>query len=72
MDYPLFERQPRRFGRIYERYLSSIWRREAAALPYANKIWMLFGFELFAGLRKELAAEVLESSVKYPEAIDWQ
>jgi VCBS repeat-containing protein len=37
-----------------------------AALPYANKIWMLFGFELFAGLRKELAAEVLEV---YPFAI---
>ncbi len=37
-----------------------------ATLPYANKIWMLFGFELFAQLRKELAAEVLEV---YPFAI---
>jgi hypothetical protein len=37
-----------------------------ATLPYANKIWMLFGFELFARLRKELAAEVLEV---YPFAI---
>ena len=38
----------------------------AANLPYANKIWMLFGFELFSKLRSELGAEVIEV---YPFAI---
>ena len=37
-----------------------------ARLPYANKIWMLFGFELFAALREEVATEVIEV---YPFAI---
>ncbi len=37
-----------------------------ATLPHANKIWMLFGFELFARLRSELGAEVIEV---YPFAI---
>jgi hypothetical protein len=37
-----------------------------ANLPHANKIWMLFGFELFACLRSELKAEVIEV---YPFAI---
>jgi hypothetical protein len=32
----------------------------AASLPHANKIWMLFGFELFAALRQRLEAEVVE------------
>ena len=35
-------------------------------LPHANKIWMLFGFELFAACRSELGAEILEV---YPHAI---
>lgn len=38
----------------------------AATLPHANKIWMLFGFELFACLRSGLGAEVIEV---YPFAI---
>lgn len=37
-----------------------------AKLPHANKIWMLFGFELFASLREKGAAEVIEV---YPFAI---
>lgn len=37
-----------------------------ATLPYANKIWMLFGFELFTCLRSGLRAEVIEV---YPFAI---
>ena len=31
-----------------------------ATLPYANMIWMLFGFELFAALRETFEAEVIE------------
>ena len=31
-----------------------------ATLRHANKIWMLFGFELFASLRREFSAELLE------------
>ena len=38
----------------------------AASLPHANKIWMLFGFELFSALRRELEVEVIEV---YPFAI---
>jgi predicted nuclease with RNAse H fold len=38
----------------------------AATLPHANKIWMLFGFELFASLKSGLKAEVIEV---YPFAI---
>jgi hypothetical protein len=38
----------------------------AATLPHANKIWMLFGFELFACLKSGLRAEVIEV---YPFAI---
>ena len=38
----------------------------AATLPYANKIWMLFGFELFTCLKRNLEAEVIEV---YPFAI---
>jgi predicted nuclease with RNAse H fold len=38
----------------------------ASTLPHANKIWMLFGFELFASLKDGLAAEVIEV---YPFAI---
>jgi hypothetical protein len=38
----------------------------AATLPYANKIWMRFGFELFACLKSGLRAEVIEV---YPFAI---
>ena len=38
----------------------------AATLPYANKIWMLFGFELFACLRGDLSADTIEV---YPFAI---
>ena len=38
----------------------------AASLPHANKIWMLFGFALFAQLRNDLQAEVIEV---YPFAI---
>jgi predicted nuclease with RNAse H fold len=38
----------------------------AANLPNANQIWMLFGFELFVGLRSGLRAEVIEV---YPAAI---
>lgn len=37
-----------------------------ASLPHANKIWMLFGFELFSTLRSGLGAEVIEV---YPFAI---
>jgi hypothetical protein len=37
-----------------------------ASLPHANKIWMLFGFELFSALRNGLDAEVIEV---YPFAI---
>lgn len=38
----------------------------AAWLPHANKIWMLFGFELFSTLRREFNVEVIEV---YPFAI---
>jgi len=38
----------------------------ASTLPHANKIWMLFGFELFTHLRKELGVEIIEV---YPFAI---
>jgi len=38
----------------------------AATLPYANKIWMLFGFELFACLKSDLSADAIEV---YPFAI---
>jgi predicted nuclease with RNAse H fold len=38
----------------------------AAKLPYANKIWMLFGFELFTCLKRAFEAEVIEV---YPFAI---
>lgn len=38
----------------------------AASLPHANKIWMLFGFELFSALRSGVNAEVIEV---YPFAI---
>jgi hypothetical protein len=34
--------------------------RTAATLPYANKIWMLFGFKLFEHLKAGLNAEVIE------------
>jgi len=37
-----------------------------ANLPYANKIWMLYGFELFACLKRSLRTEVIEV---YPFAI---
>ncbi len=37
-----------------------------ARLPYANKIWMLFGFQLFAQLKARFRAEVIEV---YPFAI---
>ena len=37
-----------------------------ATLPHANKIWMLFGFELFECLKRKLGAEVIEV---YPFAI---
>jgi Protein of unknown function (DUF429) len=37
-----------------------------ASLPHANKIWMLFGFELFSALRSGVGAEVIEV---YPFAI---
>jgi predicted nuclease with RNAse H fold len=40
----------------------------ATTLPHANKIWMLFGFELFASLKSGLQAEVIEV---YPFAIVW-
>jgi predicted nuclease with RNAse H fold len=39
---------------------------DVASLPHANKIWMLFGFELFACLKNGLSAEVIEV---YPFAI---
>jgi hypothetical protein len=38
----------------------------AATLPYANKIWMRFGFELFSCLRSGITTEVIEV---YPFAI---
>ena len=38
----------------------------AATFPHANKIWMLFGFELFAQIRNRFCAEVIEV---YPFAI---
>ncbi|MBS0393560.1 MAG: DUF429 domain-containing protein [Proteobacteria bacterium] len=38
----------------------------AARLPYANRIWMLFGFELYRALRGRLDAELIEV---YPQAI---
>jgi predicted nuclease with RNAse H fold len=38
----------------------------AAKLPFANKIWMLFGFELFTFLKRDLEVEVIEV---YPFAI---
>ncbi len=37
-----------------------------ASLPHANKIWMVFGFELFFELRSALDAEIIEV---YPFAI---
>ena len=40
--------------------------RSPATLPHANKIWMLFGFEIFAGLKSGLSAEIIEV---YPFAI---
>ena len=40
--------------------------RSLATLPYANKIWMLFGFQLIAELRNSFKAEVIEV---YPFAI---
>jgi Protein of unknown function (DUF429) len=40
--------------------------RPTAALPHANKIWMLFGFALFTCMRKALSTEVIEV---YPFAI---
>lgn len=39
---------------------------KAATLPHANKIWMLFGFELFASLKSSLRCEIIEV---YPFAI---
>lgn len=39
---------------------------KAAALPFANKIWMLLGFELFLCLKSTLGAELIEV---YPFAI---
>lgn len=39
---------------------------EVARLPHANKIWMLFGFELFKTLRQSFNAEIIEV---YPFAI---
>jgi predicted nuclease with RNAse H fold len=39
---------------------------EPSTLPHSNKIWMLYGFELFASLRNGLAVEVIEV---YPFAI---
>jgi predicted nuclease with RNAse H fold len=41
-------------------------RGSAATLPHANKIWMLFGFELFQCLKSGFKAEVIEV---YPFAI---
>ena len=38
----------------------------AATLPYANKIWMLYGFALFTCLRSDLETEAIEV---YPFAI---
>jgi predicted nuclease with RNAse H fold len=38
----------------------------ASTLPHANKIWMLYGFELFASLKSTLKVEVIEV---YPFAI---
>ncbi len=38
----------------------------AANLPHANKIWMLYGFELFRSLKNNLTAEIIEV---YPFAI---
>ncbi len=38
----------------------------AANLPHANKIWMLYGFELFRCLKNNLTAEIIEV---YPFAI---
>jgi Protein of unknown function (DUF429) len=35
-------------------------------LPHANKIWMLYGFELFSSLRRKLRTEVIET---YPYAV---
>ena len=37
-----------------------------ARLPHANKIWMLYGFELYRGLRERLKVPVIET---YPYAI---
>lgn len=39
---------------------------DLAHLPYANKIWMLYGFHLFAELRARTGAEIIEV---YPYAI---
>ncbi|WP_333669626.1 DUF429 domain-containing protein [Elioraea tepidiphila] len=39
---------------------------KVARLPHANKIWMLFGFELFKALRQGFNAEIIEV---YPFAI---
>ncbi len=39
---------------------------ELARLPEANKIWMIFGFELFTHLRATFGSEVIEV---YPSAI---
>ncbi len=37
-----------------------------STLPYGNKIWMLYGFELFTALRRVLTADIIEV---YPFAI---
>jgi len=39
---------------------------DLSRLPYANKIWMLYGFHLFAELRARTGAEIIEV---YPYAI---
>jgi hypothetical protein len=40
----------------------------AATLPHANKIWMRFGFELFASLKSGLGAEVIEVCLCSPSS----
>ena len=40
--------------------------RSAATLPFANMIWMLFGFQLYRYLKQAFKAEVIEV---YPFAI---
>ena len=41
-------------------------RRSESTLPFANKIWMAYGFKLFSGLRASFCCEVIEV---YPYAI---